>query len=333
MKKLKLQVVTSFLIFFIISGIVVAGSIQNHIDEPVFFINENQSTGDFYFVHITDTHVVHKLYDHNETRKHWLISLLDYITSFEKPPAFVVITGDLVEWGEGFLGALNYYAFIDCFYKNNTQLFADKNCSIPVYFTPGNHDYYPNRKLYNYHLFVDRTHIKDNDRYVVTHENLSLFFMNSGPIYYGKPSDWADTLSIGLTIDDIVWLDERLSNCTANHKIILMHHPAINIRNKNGELYDVFMNNREKFIELCENYDVDAVLAGHTHDPRVFDAEEHLYENLPINSSNYPTLYVQSDDCKEGVHYRNISIVGNDIWIEQSQEINFTCFSSLKTYP
>ncbi|MCX6664382.1 MAG: hypothetical protein NTZ75_09085, partial [Euryarchaeota archaeon] len=58
-------------------------------------------------------------------------------------------------------------------------------------------------------------------------------------------------------------------------------------------------------------------------------AEEHLYENLPINSSNYPTLFVQSDDCKEGVHYRNISIVDNDIWIEQNQEINFTCFSSL----
>jgi len=42
-------------------------------------------------------------------------------------------------------------------------------------------------------------------------------------------------------------------------------------------------------------------------------------------------LFVQSDDCKEGVHYRNISIVGNDIWIEQSQEINFTCFSSLNS--
>jgi 3',5'-cyclic AMP phosphodiesterase CpdA len=243
----------------------------------------------------------------------------------------VVITGDLVEWGEGFFGALNYYSFIQCFYKNNTQLCADKNCSIPVYFTPGNHDYYPYRELCNYHLFVDRIHIKDNDRYVITYENLSLFFMDSGPNSYAKPSDWANSLSIGFTHRDIIWLDERLSNCTTNHKIVLMHHPAINIRNENGELYDVFIHNREMFIELCKKYDVDAVLAGHTHEARVFDAEEHLYENLPINSSNYPTLFVQSDDCKEGVHYRNISIVGNDIWIEQSQEINFTCFSSLNS--
>jgi hypothetical protein len=41
-------------------------------------------------------------------------------------------------------------------------------------------------------------------------------------------------------------------------------------------------------------------------------------------------LFVQSDDCKESVNYRNISIVGDDIWIEQSQEINLTCFSFLK---
>jgi hypothetical protein len=157
--------------------------------------------------------------------------------------------------------------------------------------------------------------------------------MNSGPNSYAKPSDRTNSLSIGLTNDDMVWLDEKLKNCTTNNKIILMHHPAINIRNNQGELYDVFIHNREKFIALCENYDVDVVLAGHTHDPRVFDAEEHLYENLPINSSNYATLFVQSDDCKEGVHYRNISIVGNDIWIEQNREINFTSFFSLKTYP
>jgi 3',5'-cyclic AMP phosphodiesterase CpdA len=329
MKKLKLQIVTSFLVFFIITGIIVAGAIQNHIDEPVIFVNENKSPGDFYFVHITDTHVASKLYDRNEIRQQWLISLLDYISSFDIPPAFVVITGDLVEWGEGFLGALNYYALIHCFYKNNTQLYADKNCSIPVYFTPGNHDYYPNRELYNYHLFIDRTHINDNDRYVIIYQNLSLFFMNSGPNSYANHSDVINSLGVGLTNDDIVWLDEKLNNCTTNKKIILMHHPAINLRNQNGEMYDVFIHAREQFIELCKKYDVDAVLAGHTHEARVFDGEEHLYENLPINCSKYSTLFVQSDDCKEGVHYRNVSIVGNDIWIEQNQEINFTCFSSL----
>jgi 3',5'-cyclic AMP phosphodiesterase CpdA len=167
MKKLKLQVVISFLIFFMISGVVVAGSVQNQKDIPAISKNKNQGSSDFYFIQISDTHVVHKLYDHNETRKHWLISLLENISSFDTSPAFVVITGDLVEWGEGFFGALNYYAFMDCFYKNTAQFYADKNCSIPVYFTPGNHDYYPNRHLYNYHFFVARTHINDNDCYEI----------------------------------------------------------------------------------------------------------------------------------------------------------------------
>jgi len=330
MRKLKLQVVTFFLFFLTVSGIVVAGSIQNQICEPVISTNEKPSNSDFYFVHITDTHVVSKLYDHQETRKHWLISLLDYISSFDKPPAFVVITGDLVEWGEGFLGVLNYYAFTSCFYKNNTQFYADKNCTIPVYFTPGNHDHYPNRQLYNYHLFIDMTHKKDHNCYVVTYENLSLFFMDSGPVYYAKPSEWVDSLGYGLTKDEISWLDEKLSSCTTNHKIVLMHHPAVNIRNKNGGLFDVFVHNRENFIQLCEKYDVDVALAGHTHEARVFDAEEYQYENLAINTSNYPALFVQSDDCKEGVHYRNISIVGNDIWIEPSKEVNFTFFNDYK---
>jgi 3',5'-cyclic AMP phosphodiesterase CpdA len=329
MNKLKLSVVSLFFIVLMLNGIVGAGSIQNQSNEPTIVLQKNQSTGDFYFVHITDTHVASSWYDHNETRKHWLISLLQYVTSFETPPAFVVITGDLVEWGEGFFGALNYYTFTQCFYQHDTQLYADKNCSIPVYFTPGNHDYYPYRELCNYHLFVNRIHSKDHDHYVITFKNLSLFFMNSGPNSYATYSDKLNSLAVGLTNNDIAWLDEHLHDCSTAHKIILMHHPAINLRNQDGVMYDVFIHNREQFIDLCTKYDVDAVLAGHTHEARVFDAEEHLYENLPMNTSMYPTLFVQSDDCKEGVHYRNISLLGNDIWIEPSVEVNVTCCSSL----
>ena len=324
MKKLKSQIAQSFFIVFLLNGIILTSSIQHPIDKPTFIITKNQSNSSYFFVHITDTHVIHNWFDHNETRKHWLISLLNYVTSFDTPPAFVVITGDLVEWGEGFFGALNYYAFTQCFYKNNTQLYANKNCSIPVYFTPGNHDYYPYRILCNYHFFVDSIHIKDHNHYLVTYKNFSLFFMNSGPNSYAKYSDKVNSLAVGLTNDDITWLEEQLQVYATNHKIILMHHPAINLRNKDGDMTGVFINNRGQFIEICEKYDVDAVLAGHTHEARVFDSYEHLYENVPMNCSKFPTLFVQSDDCKESVHYRNISLVGNDMWIEPSQEVNVT---------
>jgi hypothetical protein len=47
-----------------------------------------------------------------------------------------------------------------------------------------------------------------------------------------------------------------------------------------------------------------------------------------LNTSTYPPLFVQSDDHKQSIHYRNTSFVGNDIWIEQNHEVNFTCFSA-----
>lgn len=328
MNKLKLQVSSLFLIVLILNGTIVNGSIQSHRKESVSVLQKNQSTSEFYFIHITDTHVLHKLCDRNETRKQWLTSLLQYVTSFETPPAFVVITGDLVDWGEGAFGALNYIAFRHCFYQHNRQLYADKNCSIPVYFTPGNHDYYFFRVLCNYHLFVNRVALKEHDHYMITFEDLSLFFMNSGPDSRATQNDRNNSLAVGLTNKDIAWLEHQLYDCPTSHTIILMHHPAINLRNQDGDMVAVFKHHREQFIELCEKYDVDAVLAGHTHEARVFDVEEHLYENLPINTSKYPTLFVQSDDCKQSIHYRNISLVGNDLFIEESHEVNFTCFSS-----
>jgi len=331
MNELKLLMMSLFSTVLILNGIGLVGSIQNDKNEPAINLQKTQGTGDFYFVHITDTHVVNKCWDRNETRKYWLTSLLQYVTSFETPPAFVVITGDLVDWGEGSRGILNYYTFRQCFYQQNRQLYADKNCSIPVYFTPGNHDYYFFRLLCNYHLLVNTIALKDHDRYIVTYKNVSLFFMNSGPDSYATQSDRNNSLAVGLTKKDIAWLDEHLHSCSSSYKIILMHHPAINLRNEDGDMVAVFKHHRESFIELCKKYDVDVVLAGHTHEARVFDGEEHLYENLPINTSRYPPLFVQSDDCKQSVHYRNISLVGKDIWIEQSHEVNFTCFSSVSS--
>lgn len=282
---------------------------------------------DFYFVHLTDTHVRHKSFDRNQVTTKIFKSVIEHVTSFNEKPAFIVITGDLVEWGgSGVSGALNCQTFVSCLYEKNDQLYANADYSVPVYTTPGNHDYCFNRNLKNYHKFIDKNHIDDNDRYVVTYGDVSLFFMDSGPNYYSDPTDWLDILGDGLYDCDIEWLDDALSSCSSQHKIVLMHHPAVNKRNEKGEMVNVIARNREEFVELCETYDVDLVLTGHTHHAVVYDADENWtkYENLPLNCSQNPTLYVQSDDCKEGCHYRNITIIGEDIWLEESEEIDVT---------
>ena len=286
------------------------------------------STNGFYFVHITDTHVLHKIFDRNEFRKNRLQTVLTHVTSFKEKPAFVVITGDLVEWGSGLGGALNYQEFTECFYEKEGQLYADSNCTIPVYTTPGNHDYFWSRTLFNYHRFVDKKHVRENDRYTVTFNGLTLFFLDSGHNEINreaKPYDWIYVLGSGLSLRDIEWLDDALNSCTSQHKIVIMHHPAINW----GE-YDVIAHNREAFISLCEGYNVDLVLTGHTHAARVFDSNGNFYPNnvLPLNLSFYPTLYVQTDAIKEGYYYRNITISSGSIWLGPCEQCCETFFDS-----
>ena len=190
--------------------------------------------------------------------------------------------------------------------------------TLPVYTTPGNHDFVISRSLDTYHKYIDRKHVEDEDRYIINYSDVSLFFMDSGPNYYSNPFILFDWHGVGLYDDDIEWLEQELSECKSSHKIILMHHPAV------GREEDVFIKNREEFVDLCESYDVELVLAGHKHRDAVYDYDLNQYEESLLNCSLYPPLYVQSDDCKEVAHYRNVSFIGNDIWLEGSIEVEIS---------
>jgi 3',5'-cyclic AMP phosphodiesterase CpdA len=305
----------------IISGFTVAYSERKNLSTKLIVCSD-----DFYFVHITDTHVMHKIFDRNEIFKNRLESVLNKVRSFDNEPAFVVISGDLVEWGGfGLTGALNCISFVNCFYKREEQLYLDSDCTVPVYTTPGNHDYRWGTKLSNYHRFIDPNHVEDKDRYVIDYENLSLFFLDSGHDYLLNPFEWvrSDGLHVkgsGLCDDSIIWLNSSLNSCESIHKIVLMHNPAISERDGFGKMLDVLARNREEFIELCEYHDVDVVLTGHTHRGTVFDGGENMYNGL-LNCSMFSTLYVNTNDCKTDCAYRNITILGNDIWLEPGMTV------------
>lgn len=321
MRKLKIGAI--FFIFTLLFSALTVGGLTDSIDSNERAIVSQLGDDDFYFVQLADTHIRHKLFDRNQVTTKILKSVIEEVTSFSPKPVFIVITGDLCEWaGSDPFGALNCKAFVSCFFENDNQLYADSEFSIPVYTTPGNHDYCITRNLKNYHTYIDKNHFEDDDRYIVTHGDVSLFFMDSGPNYYDNPFDWLEVLGDGLYDDDIEWLEDELIQYESAHKIILMHHPAISDRNKQGEMREVIARNRIEFVELCENYDVELVLTGHTHSAQVYDCDENKYSELPLNCSEYSTLYVQSDDCKEGVHFRNITIIGGDIWLESSEELD-----------
>ncbi len=272
---------------------------------------------DFYFVHISDVHVKNKLFDKNEVSKHRFMTILENISRFPSKPAFVVITGDLAHWGgSGLFGALNCRTVVSCLHEKEGQLYVDDSYTIPVYTTPGNHEYAYTRSLKNYHTYIDKNHVLEDDRYIVTRDDVTLFFMDSGPNYYSNLSILFDWHGTGLSDADISWLDDGLRQCQTSHKIVLMHHPAV------GDADDLFINNREAFVGLCESNHVELVLAGHTHsNHRIFDVNMTLYVE-PINCSRAPPLYVQSDDCAEDCHYRNVSLIGSDVWLGENTEID-----------
>ena len=141
---------TSFILIIVIISI-----ISSSISVSSFKINDadtkkNENDG-FYFVQITDTHVMNKQFDKYEEYKQNFMRALEEINSFKIKPAFVTITGDLVEWGgSDTTGASNYKTLMSCIYQKDDQLFADSGLTIPIYTTPGNHDYMWENSLKNY---------------------------------------------------------------------------------------------------------------------------------------------------------------------------------------
>lgn len=305
------KIAISLLFILLLSNIPAYG-----LSEKKIFNNLEKDNDDFYFVHITDTHIINKDLDGGTSKKR-LLDILGYILSFKDKPAFIVATGDNVDWGgSSSSGKDNYEALVSCLYKKEDQFYADSSFSIPIYFTPGNHDYLWETNLDNYHDYI-----REEDRYVVSYGDVSLFFMDSGSNYIIEPEDWILILGSGLYDEDINWLENELINCESSHKIVLMHHPAVGDRTKLGRMQEVIARNRLEFIDLCERHDVELVLTGHTHNSRVFDSDENLYKDYPINCYTVPTLFVQTDDCSEGIHYRNISYVDGDIWLNSCVEV------------
>lgn len=103
-----------------------------------------------------------------------------------------------------------------------------------------------------------------------------------------------------------------------------MYNPAVNFRDEKGIMVDVIAHNRENFIQLCENYDVDLVITSHTHSSVVYDGNENKYDSNPFCCSNYPTQFVQTDDCEQDVNYLNVSVSSSgDLVVHECIRIDF----------
>ena len=311
----------------------------------------------YYFVHMTDTHIgatgaVGRLSD-----------TLDHIRNFNPGPAFIVISGDLLDesavqvGGDCYCWGDYFDEFINCFYKTvssegRSKLYLDSAKTIPVYICPGNHDYRWCGGLSCYFSHFD--YPMNNDCYEKYYEDTQIVSVNSGedlwyPWDWVPPWDRENALEMpegtGLYQSTIDYLTNILDN---NYlKIIFMHHPVINY-------YDCWddgciKNRKDAFLTLCEDNYIGLVLCGHTHDFDVYeysvgnerkitsdydgDSNGHRFYLTNGSESSYTrTLNVQTPAIKTSTCYRNISVSGDEMKVYYYEYAEKTATGKLQWY-
>jgi 3',5'-cyclic AMP phosphodiesterase CpdA len=274
-----------------------------------------------YFVHLTDTHYG------DWGAKNKLCSILDRLAALVPKPRFVIVSGDILTYGAHSSQVCTWPppSSMFCYTWNpaensyglfnddlNNKLYAK---GIPYYVAPGNHDYYfapcVSVSLDNYLAQFE------NEDYEVPNSDPRLVSLNSGSDYV------CAARGSGLDDQQMLWLGERLDlldgvsngiDLSGFRKVIFMHHPVINYEYGEWKTGTI-IRNRTELMDTCNQYGVDLVLTGHTHEGRAFaevmdgvSGYEMGYPDAayPISTTSR-TLYVQTGSAMEG-YYRKIEM-------------------------
>jgi 3',5'-cyclic AMP phosphodiesterase CpdA len=246
-------------------------------DNPVMWMTTpcRPAVEPFYFVHISDPHVGSIGADNNKR----FDTAVAQINEFDPPPAFVVISGDLVStgWSEN---------------KYQTFLEIASGLNMLYYTCPGNHD---GRWFDDYSNYQDS--IEESLNYVEYPNNIKLISMQSGYdescFEYPRFNKWGITFTVplrvwpdwlpegeGFSSSQYTWLAGKLDEQPDVPTILFCHHPIVFCSKKksynskedncgNGCVW----NRRENVWNLLrdpngdDEYDdaVKVVLSGHTH--------------------------------------------------------------------
>ncbi|MCX6774775.1 MAG: metallophosphoesterase [DPANN group archaeon] len=268
-------------------------------------IQNPQLTQDSHIVQLTDTHIGAKGADKD------LQKMVNRILHFGTKPKYVLVTGDIVDFGYGDDGAANYRKFV--------QLIAPlENAGIKVYTVPGNHDWRASddkvgsqpyfggledimqTRLNNYKTIVgDRDlsgKVIDDGNYVIVglDSGHDVLFDSNYPIVSPRGSGLKD-MQISWLENSLDSLDGKLDgkDTSGKEKIILTHHPDYNqvLLSQSG----VISQNQDEFLKICRDYGVNVVLSGHTH------------ENSVQTKDN--TRYVQTASATYDLTWRNVTVM------------------------
>ncbi|MBI2838251.1 MAG: metallophosphoesterase [Acidobacteria bacterium] len=313
----------------------------------------------FSFIHLTDTHVgdskwaaiVRTDYDVDGVAFGQMAS---FICGMANKPAFVVDSGDVVDWGACFNRDLNpnfqkLLSFLSPWDATKKRYYIDKTAkTIPIYFSLGNHDTRDRLQVdtgdpYDFHWWIfgdDPKYIEHDDiaDYHLVQSNALIIVMDSGrdTLRFNWENPLENPEGNGFTASQMTWLKDTIkNNSSLRPKILVMHHPAANGLGKlcNTSAYcgpvldggdGSFVDERADFFNVMAgtiggisdaSWKVDVVLTGHVHQSLIADATGTPFAFTGgTHTPTDPTWYVQTGAAYTGL-YRIITVDGSNVTV------------------
>jgi len=272
----------------------------------ILCISALSSFAQFTFIHISDMHVSSIPFQNSDTNAQYFQCYIKEFAKLNPKPAFVAVSGDISNVGnqspDGMYPVITQYLFPPNLTNPGVgDYFIDSARTIPIYFVPGNHEYWValvNPPVSNDTLTYYKKFLSPDIDYAITTNLAVIVFLRSG-------SDSTITAENkkgrGLTDEQCTYLRNILRANSNKRKIIVMHHPAVNAigTNSDGTPFTGVINspedcsianNRNNFLNICDSNHVDLVLDGHEHQNVVANRTGQV---IPENGSD-STRYVQT---------------------------------------
>lgn len=205
---------------------------------PVFAQNNG-----YFFIQVTDPQF--GMFEKNEGFARETELYEKAVTEINRlKPAFVVITGDLVNNPADEAQIAEF-----------KRITAKIDSRIPVYYVPGNHDIGQTPTKETIEKFTGNY---GYDKFSFKHKGSRFIGINSGIIKAGPEE---------LENEQYEWLKKQLSKSKKmNHTVIFCHYPFFIKAVDEPENYsNIAPDKRSKYLSLFEEAGVDAVFSGHYH--------------------------------------------------------------------
>jgi len=263
------------------------------------------ATTEFTFVQITDVHIGDNTlpsYEWTEEEAYTnFTNVLKNIGMLQPRPAFVLVTGDIVEYARS-----EWFKIFQTLIRDFTKDYA-----IPVYFVPGNHDRREGEADFGQgdNLQIYKECLKSPGQ-IEDQGNLFVHFSYRGYSFIGLDSGF-DTLGLdpdlsgpegnGVSTSQIEYLQKENP---AAVKILFLHHPIIR-KSPEGQCENgTITHHRKELLDYCEDYNVKAVLAGHLHWSYTLDYRGTYFWTTPSATKGkygFRLVEVQGEEIKSKV--------------------------------